>query len=348
MSGRKELIDEIAMILTKEHEDIRDIVDEIYIVLDKYEIQPRTTEIALCKADRNEYLVNKFLISKTVKGCTERTLHYYSVTIRKILEAIGKTVDDIEADDIRLYIILRQKRDGITKTTAGNESRALSTFYTWLTREGLIDRNPMLKIDPVKNDTKKEKAMTDMEVELIWNATSSNRERAIVEVLLSTGCRVSELVNMRIDELEGDKIIVHGKGEKDRIVYLNARAVMALKNYLEERKDNNPYIFCGGIFKKPTKGKATEWYKRKVCVHETRPTDKSTIESVMRKLGRRSGVKGVHPHRFRKTCATMALRRGMPIEKVSMMLGHASLDTTKIYLSIEQDELEMAHRKYVV
>lgn len=350
MNVRNELFEKIMVAMLGKGMDIESIKEDIRIILSGYEVQERSTEVALKHVDRNEFLVKRFIIAKTVKGCSDRTIEYYGKILKFILERIGKTVDDINADDIRLYLAVRQKRDGLTKTSADNELRVLRTFYTFLFTEELILKNPTLKIDKIRHDTQKESGFTELEVEKIRNCLWNARERAVVETLLSTGCRVTELVQMKISELKGNSLVVHGKGGKDRIVYLNAKAQLALENYLEERDDDNPYIFCGSINRmlgKKGKEKKAEWYKYRELVGEG-AVDKGSIEQMVKRIGKRCGVEGVHPHRFRKTCATMALKHGMPIEKVSKMLGHEQLDTTKIYISIDEDELEQAHKKYVI
>jgi len=351
VSARNDLCEKLIVMLDGRGIDIGKVKEDIQIILSEYEVQERTTEIALRDEDRNEYLIKKFLVAKMVKGCTERTIQYYRKTLEFIFNRIRKTADNIEADDIRLYLALRQKRDEITRTTANNELHVMRSFYAYLNAEEIISKNPTLKIERIKADTKKETAFTELEVERIRDCLANTREKAIVEVLLSTGCRVTELTLMKIEELKNSSIVVHGKGDKDRVCYLNAKAVVALQNYLNEREDDNPYIFCGGIKKMFETGQVGkrkgEWYQRKELISETH-VDKGTIEQIVRKIGKRCGVENVHPHRFRKTCATMALKRGMPIEKVSKMLGHEQLDTTKIYISIDEEEMEQSHRKYVI
>ena len=176
-------------------------------------------------------------------------------------------------------------------------------------------------------------------------------ETAIVEVLLSTGCRVSELCGIKIDDIEQGKCTVHGKGNKDRIVYFTAKAELAIRKLLEERHDSNPFLFPSGVnlgdcLENKERSSPT-WYQRPELIGEGM-RDKGAIESTVRKIGKRAGVENVHPHRFRRTSATLALRRGMPIELVSKMLGHEQLTTTQLYLDLNEDELEAAHRKYVV
>ena len=355
MSAREDLRNKLCMMLISK--GIKDSDLEIDAILGEYEVQDRTTEIAIRSEDRNEYLFKKFLTAKIVKGCTDRTIYFYRKSLDFIFERIHKTVDEVTTDDIRYYLAIRQKRDGISKTTANNELRVLSSFYQYLQSEEIVIKNPVLKIEKIKERKKKKEAFTELEVERIREAARNYREKAIVDVLLSTGCRVSELVNIKISDINGDKMVVHGKGEKDRIVYLNAKAVISLEKYLKERNDNNPYVFCGGIFSKNDKNmiskyqsaKNGEWYKNPGLITDNTHTDKGTVEQLMRKLKKRSGIEtGCYPHKFRRTCATMALRRGMPIEQVSKMLGHESIETTQIYLDLDENSLEQAHKKYVV
>ncbi len=350
--ARTELYEGILSMCMKHNMDDMDgFKNELYIIMNDFEIAARTTEVALLSEDRNEQLLKKFIMSKIVKGCTDRTIEIYKKSVEFALRRIGKTADDITTEDIRFYLAVRQRVDKITRTTADNELRFLRSFFSYLSVEGIIPNNPTLKIDKIKSSTKKEKAFTEMDVEKIRAAAGTNRERAVVELLLSTGCRITELVGIRLSEINGDSILIHGKGDKDRTVYINARAQLSMECYLEERKDKNPYLFPGGIpfhTKNDARSKKGNWYMYQECVSPDRHIDKGSIEATIRKLGKRAGVENCHPHRFRRTCATFALRRGMPLEKVSMMLGHNQLTTTQIYLSIDEDELQQAHKKYVV
>lgn len=324
---------------------------DFYMLLNNVEITSRCTEIAQIEENRNEYLLKKFLIAKKVKGCTDRTLNYYGQSIQTILNKIGKTVDDITADDIRFYMAIRIRQDKVSKTTVGNEIRNFGSFFSWLYLEEEIRRNPMTKIDRIKIEKNKKEALTELEIEKLRAAAEGEREKMIIEVLLSTGCRVSELVQIMTSEIDGDRIIVNGKGEKERYVYLNARAKFAMERYLEQRKDTNPYLLPHSVNVKDIKVRKRsdlkDWWKNPQNVSEGY-SDKGTIECMMRKIAKKAGVERANPHKFRRTCATMALRRGMPIEQVSKMLGHESLETTQIYLDLAENELEQAHKKYVV
>lgn len=350
---REEMVNRLCLYIESVSEEkITEIKNSIYLLLNDFEITSRSTELAEVQTDRNEYLMKKFLIAKKVKGCTERTITYYGIEIKKILWKIGKTVDDVTTDDIRYYMAFRQKRDKVSKVTIGNEIRALGSFFNWLYTEEMIAKNPMSRIDRIKKEKTKKEALTEMEVEKLRMAADGEREKMLIELLLSTGCRVSELVNILITDIDTERITVHGKGEKDRYVYLNAKAKLTMEVYMKERKDRNPYLLPAGkhleeMNKRVSCKEIVNWWKDPNNIGEGH-INTGTIEATMRKIASKAGVERANPHKFRRTCATMALRRGMPIEQVSKMLGHESIETTQIYLDLTEDELEQAHRKYVV
>lgn len=348
---KDELVNSIVCMLGSMDVDTDGIADRLYILLQNYEITPIETQLALRDDALNDQLLKRFLAAKMVKGCTKRTINRYHKQISWTLAKFGKSCTEITADDIRVYIALRLTQDGISKVSMNNEVLCLRTFYSWLATEEIIRVNPMMKIDRIKVDKVKKKAFTDLECEKIRANCRTAMETAIVEVLLSTGCRVSELVGIRIDDIKQGKCIVHGKGNKDRTVYFTAKAELSIERFLAERHDANPYLFPAGVplttstnrsaYCKPT------WYQHPELISDG-SRDKGAVEETVRNIGKRAGVENVHPHRFRRTSATLALRRGMPIELVSKMLGHEQLSTTQIYLDLTEDELEAAHRKYVV
>ena len=344
---RQELADKIMMCLTNKGIDDMSICQDLVIILSDYEITARETAVVIRHEDKNNFFLQRFMIAKTVKGCTDRTLDLYRTEISKILMKIGKPADEITADDIRLYLAIRQKKDNVSKTTANNELRYLRSFFGYLHVEEMIQKNPVAKIDSIKSEKLKKNAFTELEVEKLRDGCENTWETAVIEMLLSTGCRVTELVNIKIADMEGDQLVVHGKGNKDRVVYLNAKAIMAVTKYLADRKDNNPYLFPGGYFGNP-RDDYKNWYKYPERIDPERHCDPGSIEAKVRRLGKNTGVKKVHPHRFRRTCATFALRRGMPIEQVSKMLGHESISTTQIYLDLSEEDLKHAHKKYVI
>ena len=349
---RDRLINIVAKYVNQD--DLENIKMLFDVALSKYDIKKKTTEVIPYSGNINDQVLMKFLCSKIARGCSPRTVKYYKDTIRNTLQTIGKNYADITPDDIRIYIATRVQRDGVSKTTINNERRNLSSFYGWLQREDILLRNPMLKVEKIKTRKEKKKAFTLVEMEKIRAACRTARERAMVEMLFSTWCRVSELISIKVADFNGPKCSVHGKGDKIREVYLNARAQIAVESYLAERKDTNPYLFPGGVtdYVRPTGRKAgcysKEWYKNPKLVSPDEPVRDSSVEAACRKLGKAAGVENVHPHRFRRTGATMALRAGMPLVQVSKLLGHESVETTQIYLDITEEELETAHEKYVV
>lgn len=347
-----ELIDEIMMNISDYVIDPMAVSNSLYITLQDYDIQKKSTELAVYQPEDNELLIKKFLVAKKTKGCTNRTLQFYRAEVMKMLARIGKPVVDITTDDIRLYIAKRI-RDGVSNTTIGNEKRAFSSFLTYLHGEDIIRKNPMVAIDTMKQKKTQKEAFKDEEVVKMRDQLRNTRERAIFEILLSTGCRVSELVNIKLDEIQDDySILVHGKGQKDRYVYLNAQAKYAYEKYMADRKDDSIYLFPKMVSiedmdrKFVPKARLNEWYKSPEFVEGQLHTSQSCVETIIRNLGRKVGVKA-YPHKFRRTCATNALRNGMPIEMVSRMLGHANLSTTQIYLDLNDEQMKMMHQRYV-
>lgn len=354
---RNQLLTEIVNVLFPYRSELpfEDIKAQFTIILSEYEIEKRNTEIAIRDEDKNMNYIALFIASKAAGGRTEKTLKYYKSELIRIFDAIDKNADEITADDIKLYLAKKLRVDKVTKTTVDNSRRALSSFYGWMVKNEYITSNPMNKVETMKFAKPKKYAFTDMDVELLRGACRTERETMIIEILLSTWARVSELCNIRIDEIDNDKIIVHGKGEKDRTVFLNAKAQLAIKNYLEKRSDSNPYLLPraskAGNVAAFTKGRkravSPKWYEQPELVDISSPCDKGTVENIVREIGRRAGVKNTHPHRFRRTGATFALRGGMPFMTVSKLLGHANIAVTQVYLDISDEELENEHGKYV-
>ncbi len=325
---------------------------KIDVILHDYSVQKEETSLTVYQGDVNDQILMRFLMAKAARGLSERTIYYYSKSISMTLRKIGKPYNEITADDIRLYLAIRVQKDKVSKTAANNERRNLSAFYAWLQKEEILLKNPMAKVEAIKETKKKKQAFTLEEIEKMRYQLATTREEALFEVLLSTWARVSEVAQIRLDEIKGEKILVHGKGDKEREVFLNVKARLALERYLAERKDNNPYLFpkakyAGKVEIMCTGPKARQntWYQSPDLVSENEHTDKGTIESIIRRIGKKCGVQA-HPHKFRRTGATMALRNGMPILTVSKILGHSSLGVTQIYLDISGEELEEAHKKF--
>ena len=344
---KEELINGIICMLKEQGIETDGIRERLYLLMRNVEVNQIETALAVRDETLNEQLIKRFLGAKVVKGCTNQTITYYKDTLRRVFDKINKSVPEITSEDIRVYLAYRMLKENITKVSADNELRTLKSFFSFLSGEGLVPKNPTVNVDKVKPDKKKKKAFTEMECERIRRACRNKMEKAIVEILFSTACRANELIQIQISEINCDKILVHGKGSKDRIVYLNAKTQIAIEEYLAERKDNNPYLFPA-LGKKvwELKGIKSNWYHHPENVG-TGHKSTGDLQFIIRTLGERAGISNVHPHRFRRTCATLALRRGMPIEQVSKMLGHEQIVTTQIYLDMSDDELESAHRKYV-
>jgi len=347
-----QIIDEIMMGISDYVKDEFAVSNALYVILSGYTIEKNTTDIVPYRAESNDILIKRFVIAKKIKGCTDRTLHYYAKQLNMVLAKIGKNAIEVTADDMRYYIAIRIK-SGVSKETINNDIRCMRTFYQWLTDEDVVAKNPMNKISAIKKEYKPKEAFTDDEIVRMRSLLTTNRERAIFELLLCTGCRVSELVGMRIDDVDikEERILVHGKGQKDRHVYLNANAKFALLEYSKERKDRNVWLFPGGssnaILESGLGAKqGKEWYKMPELVDPDNHIDKGTIEQMIRQLGKKCGAKA-YPHKFRRTCATNALRSGMPIEMVSKMLGHANIAVTQLYLDLKEEDLKNMHKKYV-
>lgn len=356
---KKQLTDEILMALRSYIPDphLEDAEMVITMILNDYQITQEERSLIVYEQDETQLMIKKFLAAKIAKGCSARTVSFYSTEVTKALMKIGKPFNEVTADDVRYLLAMRVQNDGVSKTTANNERRALSSFYQWLQKEEILLKNPMNKVDNIKVTKKKPKAFSKMEVELIRDACRTARETAVIEILLSTWARVTELVEIRIEDIQENHITVHGKGDKLRDVYLTPKAQLAIRNYLSERSDSNPYLFPKAKYagnwqemQRSQKGiqKRTlpEWYKDPSQVDEERHTDASSMESIVRNIGKRAGVNKVHPHRFRRTGATFALRSGMPILQVSKLLGHEQISTTQIYLDISDEELMQAHERF--
>ena len=269
-----------------------------------------------------------FMVSKKIEGCTDRTLDFYSREIRNFGRAVQKPWEDVTADDIRYFIAEKAMRNNNSKTTQDNTLRILRSFFGWLASEEHIPKDPTRKIKKIRQEKRIKKPFTEVECEKLRNGARCQRERAIIELLLSTGMRVSELSGLNRNDIQGDQAIVYGKGEKERYVYLNAKAQVALELYLKERDDDNPALLV-----------SEQAPHRRLQI--------SSIEATVRELGRELGIKDVHPHRFRRTAATLALNRGMPIDQVQQMLGHEQIATTLIYAQAAQETVKASHKKYL-
>lgn len=345
------------------NEFIADVCDDMSEILDPFQRERLKNVLVLrlqdCTIERletavvpyegmgNDQMIKKFIIAKKIVGLSEKTLKYYAMELELILGSIGKNVGDIVSDDILVYFAKRDIEDKVSKVTQGNELRVLRTFFSWCTGEELIIRDPTKKIASIKQGKRKKKAFSEIEIERIRDGCETNRERAIVELLLSTWCRASELVAIKSGDIDGKRVNIIGKGNKERYVYLNAKSFVVLEKYLSERKDRSDYIFPSKI---AGTGKTTgEWYMNPEFVNSAEHMESRTLQDVLHRIAKRAGLdpSEVHPHKFRRTGATLALKHGMPIAQVSALLGHSSIATTQIYLDITDDDLELAHKRFV-
>lgn len=302
--------------------------ENLRIVLHDYDIARKSTELAIVSDDNRQKAIQMFIVTKKVEGCTDRTIQYYMHVLRHFFNDMDCRIGEISSDQIRYYLAIRSTRDKLSKTSQDNELRVLKSFFKWCCGEDYITKNPCANIKAVKKEKRIKRPFTETELELIRKAAWTKRDTAIIEVLYSTGMRISELCGMNRQDISGDEATVFGKGEKERIVYLNARARIALQEYLDERGDEHEALFVG------------ERTKERIS--------SGGVEQRIRQIGERAGVSKCHPHRFRRTAATIALNRGMPIEQVQQMLGHEEIGTTTIYAKSEQRNVKDSHRKYVI
>lgn len=275
-------------------------------------------------------LVQIFLSAKRVEGCSDKTVLYYDSTIRNVLNAVGKDVREVTTDDLRIYLDRYQSANGVSKVTIDNIRRILSSFFAWLEDEDYITKSPVRRIHKVKTCKTVKETYSDEALELMRDHSECVRDLAIIDMLASTGMRVGELVKLDRSDIDfaNRECIVLGKGNKQRKVYFDARTKIHLQRYLNSRTDDNPALFV--TLQRP--------YNRLQI---------SGVEIRLRRLGEKLNLNKVHPHKFRRTLATMAIDKGMPIEQVQQLLGHQSVDTTLQYAMVNQSNVKQAHRRYI-
>ncbi len=296
-------------------------------VLLKYEI----TEVASISAEStNEQMVTKFIEAKRIEGCSEKTLVYYRKTIDTMLDDVGKEVIHIVTEDLRSYLTRYQESKQLSRVTVDNVRRILSSFFSWLEDEDYILKSPVRRIHKVKTAVNIKDTYSDEVMEIMRDNCNELRDLAMIDMLSSTGMRVGEMVLLNKEDINFNEreCVVLGKGNKERVVYFDARTKIHLQNYLDSRTDANEALF----------------------VTLRTPHNRLTINGIearLRDLGRKLGMEKVHPHKFRRTLATMAIDKGMPIEQLQQLLGHKRIDTTLHYAMVKQSNVKAAHRKYV-
>ena len=286
--------------------------------------EPQKEEIS-----NTEYL-KMFLDAKRIEGCSVRTLQYYETTVRHMLKYISTPIRKVTTDEIRAYLVEYQKINNCGKTTVDNIRRNISSFFSWLEEEDYILKSPMRRIHKIKTKTAVKETISDEGIEKLRDECRDKRDLAMIDLLYSTGIRVGELVNLNIADIDFEQreCVVFGKGDKERRVYFDAKAKIHLKNYLEQRTDCNPALF----------------------VTLDAPYDRLKISGVeirLRELGRKVGLNRIHPHKFRRTMATRAIDKGMPIEQVQKILGHSQIDTTMKYAIVNQNNVKSSHQRYI-
>lgn len=287
------------------------------------------TKVKLEEDDSND-LIMKFIAAKRIEGCSEKTLKYYQTTIDALVVSLGKNVRHILTEDLRAYLTEYQSKNYSSRVTIDNIRRILSSFFSWLEDEDYIIKSPVRRIHKVKTASSIKETYSDEDLEKMRDNCEEPRDLAMIDMLASTGMRVGEMVLLNCDDIDFSEreCVVFGKGDKERIVYFDARAKLHLQEYLDSRTDTNPALFV--TLRAP---------------HERLQI--GGIEHRLREMGKRLNIQKVHPHKFRRTLATMAIDKGMPIEQLQRLLGHQRIDTTLQYAMVKQSNVKIAHKKYI-
>lgn len=274
--------------------------------------------------------VKLYLSAKKIEGCSERTLYYYEATIRKMVAQINKEICDISTDDLRIYLAYYQESHHTGKVTIDNIRRIISGFFAWLEDENYLLKSPARRIHKIKTAQVIKETFSDESLEILKSSCTNIRDLALVDFLSSTGVRVGEVVRLNHQDINFSErsCIVFGKGDKEREIYFDASTKLHLQGYLKTRTDTNEALFVSRNFP----------YQR---------LSVNGIEKMLSKLGERAEISKVHPHKFRRTLATMAIDKGMPVEQVQQLLGHVRIDTTMHYAMVNQVNVKNAHRKYI-
>lgn len=330
MGAVKDITEEIIRKITAycSADQIAEIQGAVTLVLYQYDISKKQTAITEYSCSGLDY-VRRFLVAKEAAGIARSTIENYQLTLEMFFTATNKPIHEYTDDDVIYYLEFYRRTRQVSFVRIKNMQSALSSFWKWLYKKGYVKHNPIAQMDSVKLPKKIKQPFSDEEREKLRMACKHPRDLAMIEFLYTTGVRVSELVSLNIDDISftNRSLTVYGKGGKEREIYISAAAMVHLQVYLDSREDRNPALFVS--LKNP---------------HDR--LNKKGIEDFLKKLGKRAGVKNVHPHRFRRTMATNALNRGMPIEQVSGLLGHSRLDTTQIYCTVNQQGIRYSHQRY--
>lgn len=309
---------------------LEELYKELCVVSANYDISEKSTDIILWQ-ERLPKCFEYFIVTKRIEGISDKTLDLYSMYIKDFLLTMRKSLEDLTPNDIRVYLYTVQQRRGLSNRTLNSRRAALNSFFSWISAEGYISKNPMITVRPIKFERKKRKVLKPIELERVRGACTTIREQAIIEVLYSSACRVSELVRLNRNDvdLNSYEIKLFGKGNKHRISYLSPKAAFLLQEYLSERTDTNEALFVS--MRKP---------------HQR--ITKAAIEKIVKQIGKRAGINNLFPHIMRHTSATNALSRGMSIVQLKELLGHTSLDVTNIYAKVSTEDVKISHQRYIV
>lgn len=328
---------EVISNITKDMEDsltdyqLNKLKESLIINFERLEFIIKTNELKHQEElDENKNMIESFISSKQVEGCSERTIKYYKEIIEKFVNSFDKSIKQISTNEIRNYLSNYKDNSSCGSITIDNIRRVLSSFFSWLEDEDYIIKSPIRRIHKIKTAVVIKEVLTDENLERLRDECENIRDLSLIELLISTGMRVGELVNLNINSLnfEDRSCIVLGKGNKEREVYFDAKTKLHLKEYISKRNDSNDALFVS--MRKP---------HQRLSI--------SGIELIIRTLGINSNISKVHPHKFRRTLATMAIDKGMPVEQVQKLLGHVKIETTMHYALVNQSNVKISHRRFI-
>lgn len=328
---------EVICNITKDMEDsltdyqLNKLKESLIINFEKVEFIIKTDELKHQEElNENKSMIDSFISSKQVEGCSERTIKYYREIIENFVNDFDISIKQISTNEIRNYLSNYKENSCCGSTTIDNIRRVLSSFFSWLEDEDYIVKSPVRRIHKIKTAVVVKEVLTDENLERLRDECENIRDLSLIELLISTGMRVGELVNLNINSLnfEDRSCIVLGKGNKEREVYFDAKTKLHLKEYIAKRNDSNEALFVS--MKEP---------HQRLSI--------SGIELIVRTLGMNSNINKVHPHKFRRTLATMAIDKGMPVEQVQKLLGHVKIETTMHYALVNQSNVKISHRRYI-
>lgn len=326
---KAELITEIMqdMLQSLDNAQMKQLKQTLEWVFRHYEV---SRSGGIQESEDSNILIDRFIAAKRVEGCSEKTLKYYRATIDAMVTTLEKDIRHIRTEDLRGYLTDYQSRKKSSRVTIDNIRRVLSSFFSWLEDEDYIIKSPVRRIHKVKTASNIKETYSDEELEKMRDNCTELRDLAMIDMLASTGMRVGEMVLLNRNDIDfaERECVVFGKGDKERIVYFDARAKLHLQEYLNSRTDDDPALFV--TLRAP--------YKR---------IQIGGIEHRLREMGKRLNIAKVHPHKFRRTLATMAIDKGMPIEQLQRLLGHQRIDTTLQYAMVKQSNVKISHRKYI-